>query len=118
MHAFNVVYNHWLYFQSEVIDQLPPDVIDQLPPEIVDQLRDGSLDQIPEEVVNRLPENVQDKIPESFIDFASANPLWALMGVLGVVGFVYGLMKSLVKLAFVAAVIGLIAWYFFFFQRS
>lgn len=118
MHVFNVVYNHWLYFQTEILDQLPPDVIDQLPDDVVEQLRDGTLDQIPEEVIKRLPESVQDRIPASVIDFASSNPMWALLGVLGVAGFVYGLVKSLVKLAFVAGVLAAIAWYFFFFQKS
>ena len=83
---------------ESIVDQLPPDVVDRLPEDIVTQLEDGSLDQIPEELVEQLPASIQDRIPDGLIDAASDNPTFAILlvvvGVLAVLGFIWGVTKS------------------------
>jgi hypothetical protein len=108
-----------ILFQTEnPLDRLPQEVIDRLPDDIVRQLRDGVIDQIPEDVVDRLPDSVADRIPSGLIDFASSNPtmavILAVIGVLAILGFIYGVMKSAVKVMLFSIVAGVAAWWFFF----
>ncbi len=103
---------------EELIDRLPRDVLDRLPPDVIEQIRDGVIDQIPEEVVDRLPAGIADRIPEGLLASASADPLLTtiliVVGVLAIVGFLYGIVKSAFKAALFAAVVGGGAWYWYF----
>ena len=103
---------------ASLIDELPPEVIDSLDAETLRKVRDGLIDKLPEDVVDRLPDSVADKIPAGLIDFASENPaaaiVFAVIGVLAVVIFFWGIFKSAFKAALFAGIVGAAAWYFFF----
>ncbi len=100
------------------IDDLPPEVVDELPTDVVDQIKDGLLDKIPDDVVSELPASIQDKIPEGLLEAASSNATFTkvllVIGVLAVVGFIFGVIKSAVKWMLYSAILGVVAWYFFF----
>jgi hypothetical protein len=102
------------------IEDLPPEVIDSLPDDVVRRLSDGIIDHIPEDVVDSLPASVQDKIPDGLLEAASSNPTFTkvllAIGVVAVIGFIYGVVKSAVKWMLYSAAIGVAAWYFFFQQ--
>lgn len=102
------------------IDEVPPEVVDELPDDVVQQIKDGLLDKIPDDVVDSLPDAIQSKIPEGLLDAASSNPVFTkvllVIGVLAVVGFIFGVIKSAVKWMIYSAVLGVGAWYFFFQQ--
>lgn len=99
-------------FQSAV-DKIPEEVLDRLPDDVRQKLEDGVIDKIPEEVVERLPENLQDKIPPGLIEAASANPVFALIGVLALAGFAYGVFKSAMKAAVFFGALAALAWFLF-----
>jgi CHASE2 domain-containing sensor protein len=71
-------------------------------------------------VVDQLPQSVQDKIPNSLLDLASSNPKFAavlaVIGVLAVVGFVFSIFKSAIKMAIFWGLVAAGAWFFFFQQ--
>ena len=100
------------------IEDLPPEVVDELPNDVVDQITDGLLDKIPDDVVSELPQSIQDRIPEGLLEAASSNPTFTtvllVIGVLAVIGFVFGVIKSAVKWMLYSAILGVVAWYFFF----
>ena len=102
------------------IEELPPEVVDSLPDDIVQQLKDGVLDKIPDDIVDSLPGAIQDKIPDGLLEAASSNPVFTrvllVIGVLAVVGFIFGVIKSAVKWMLYSAIVGVAAWYFFFQQ--
>ena len=102
------------------IEELPPDVVYSLPDDIVQQLRDGVLDKIPEDIFDSLPGAVQDRIPEGLLEAASSNPAFTrvllIIGVLAVIGFIFGVIKSAIKWMIYSAIVGVAAWYFFFQQ--
>jgi hypothetical protein len=102
------------------VEELPPEVVDSLRDDIVQQLRDGVLDKIPDDIVDSLPAAVQDKIPEGLLEAASSNQAFArvllVIGVVAVIGFVFGVVKSAVKWMLYSAIVGVAAWYFFFQQ--
>ena len=108
----------WYFQAPEELEDVPPDVLDQIPDEVVEQLRDGVIDKIPENVVDQLPTGVADRIPDGLLEGASANPVLTVIligvGVLAVVIFLWGLVKSAFKAAFFAGVIGAAAWYWYF----
>ena len=108
----------FLFQAPEDLADLPPDVADRIPDEVLDQLRDGVIDKIPDAVVDQLPEGVADRIPDGLLESAAANPaLTAILigvGVLAVLIFVFGIVKSAFKAAFFAGVIGVGAWYWYF----
>ncbi len=95
------------------LEDLPEEVLERLPEDIVQQLKDGVIDKIPQDVIDKLPEGLRNAIPPGFIDAASSNPLFAAIGVLALIGFGYGVMKSAVKAALFFGLIAGIAWYFF-----
>lgn len=107
------------WYQSSV-EELPPDVIDELPDDVISDLRDGLIDKIPEDVVDRLPEGVRDQVPDSLVEFASANTgftvVLAVVGLLAIAGFVWGIARSAVKAVLFFAVVGAAAWFLFFQQ--
>ncbi len=102
------------------IEDLPPEVVEELPTDVVDQIKDGLLDKIPEDVVSELPQSIQDKIPEGLLEAAASNPAFTrvllVIGILAVIGFIFGVIKSAVKWMLYSAIVGVAAWYFFFQQ--
>jgi hypothetical protein len=102
------------------IEDLPPDVVNKLPPDVVNQIKDGLLDKLPSDVVSNLPTSIQDKIPSGLMEAASSNPAFQkvliAIGVLAVIGFIVGLLKSAIKWMVISAIIAVGAWYFFFQQ--
>ncbi len=102
------------------IEDLPPDVVSKLPPQVVDQIRKGLLDKIPNDVVSQLPASLQDKIPSGLLEAASSNPTFQkvllVIGVLALIGFVIGLLKSAIKWMIFSAILAVGAWYLFFKQ--
>jgi hypothetical protein len=99
-------------FQSAV-DSIPDEVLERLPEDVRRQLEDGIIDTIPQDIVDRLPEGLRDSIPPAFIDAATSNPLFAVIGVLALVGFGYGVFKSALKVAVFFGAVAAIAWFFF-----
>ena len=110
--------NYLFQAPEELIDELPPDVADRIGEEVIDQIRDGVIDKIPDNIVDQLPEGVADRIPDGLLESASANPVLSAIligvGVLAVVIFLFGIVKSAFKAAFFAGVIGAAAWYWYF----
>ena len=104
-------------FQNDIIDQLDPDVVDQLDPGILQQLRDGVIDKIPEDAVDKLPTSVRERIPDGLIKFASDNPalaiIFAIIGVLAILGFLFSIFKSAIKQAVFWGVLAAVAWFLF-----
>jgi hypothetical protein len=102
------------------IEELPPEVVEELPEDVVQQLKDGVLDAIPDDIVDSLPASIQDKIPDGLLEAASSNPAFTrvllAIGVLAIIGFVFGVVKSAVKWMIYSAIVGVAAWYFFFQQ--
>lgn len=99
------------------IEELDPELLDRLPPDIRQKLEEGVLDKIPEDVVDALPETMQDRIPEGLIEAAGSNPtltaILVIAGILGVVGFMYGVAKSAFKASAFFALVAAVAWYWF-----
>ncbi|MDJ0498061.1 MAG: hypothetical protein QNJ89_09530 [Acidimicrobiia bacterium] len=102
------------------IEELPPEVVDSLPDDVVQKLKDGVLDAIPDDIVDSLPASIQDKIPDGLLEAASSNPTFTkvllAIGVLAVLGFIVGVIKSAVRWMIYSAIVGVAAWYFFFQQ--
>ena len=99
-------------FQSAV-DSIPEEVLERLPDDVRQQLEDGIIDKIPEDIADTLPEGLRDSIPPGLIEAASANPLFAVIGVLAVLGFIYGVVKSAFKAIVFFGALAAIAWFFF-----
>lgn len=104
--------------QTNPVDELPPAVVEELQeqaPEVLRQLQDGTIDRIPDNVVERLPTTVVDQIPASLLTGRNV----VLLGVLAVIalvsmmGFFYGVMRSAMKAALFFAVLGGLAAAFF-----
>ncbi|MCP4968304.1 MAG: hypothetical protein GY926_24115 [bacterium] len=102
------------------IDELPPELVDELSDDVIQQLSDGVLDKIPEDIVDSLPSAVVNEIPEGLLEAASSNQTFTkillVIGVLAVIGFVFGVIRSAVKWMIYSAILGVGAWYFFFQQ--
>ncbi len=99
-------------FQS-VVDKIPEEVLEKLPEDVRRQLEDGIIDKIPEDILDTLPEGLRDSIPPGLIDAATANPLFAVIGVLALVGFGYGVVKSAMKAAVFFGALAALAWFLF-----
>jgi hypothetical protein len=98
---------------QSVVDKIPEEVLEKLPADIRQQLEDGVIDKIPQDIVDKLPEGLRDSVPSGLVDAASANPMFAVIGVLAVLGFGYGIFKSAMKAAVFFALLAVIAWFFF-----
>ena len=103
---------------TDLIDDLPPEVVEELPASIIDQIRDEGLETLPDEILDRLPDTVVDRIPTEYLDVASNNPaltaILVIVGLLAIVGFMYGVAKSAFKAALFFGVIAAGAWFWFF----
>jgi len=102
----------------EAIDEMSPELVEELPPSVLDDLREGRIDTIPDSVVERLPKDVADGIPDALVAGASSNPLLTVVllavGVMSVLGAVWGVIKGLIKLAILLAVVAAGAWIWYF----
>lgn len=109
----------------QAVDEIPPEVIDELPPDIVQRLRDGVIDTIPDDVYDSLSQQAKDAlldrvpgfVPDSVVDAVTNNPglaaVLAVIGILAVIGFGYGIAKSAIKSVAFFGVLAALAWYFF-----
>lgn len=103
--------------EGNPLDELPQRVIDRLPDDVVAGLRDGTIDEIPRDVVEQLPARLQERIPDDLIASATTSTgltiAIVVLILLGLAGFVYGMMKRLVLLAvvFAAVAVGGFYWY-------
>ena len=108
----------YLPFAQVDIDEIPTEVVDELPDDVVQKLKDGVLDKIPDDVVDSLPDAIQDKVPEGLMEAASSNPTFTkvllVIGILAVLGFIFGVVKSAIKWMIYSAILGVAAWYWFF----
>lgn len=97
------------------VEDLPPEVIENLSDDIVQQFKDGVIHKIPKDAFDLLPDRAQNLVPAGLVE---TNPKFALVlaaiGVLGVIGLVYSIVKSTIKIAVLSGVVGFGAWYFFF----
>lgn len=108
------------WFQSGVED-IPDDLVDDIPPDVLEKLRDGVIDRIPEDVVEdlkaRFGENVVDRLPPDLVQFATDNPtlaaIFAIIGVLAIIGFIWGVVKSALKVAIFWGAVAALAWFLF-----
>ncbi|MEA2002443.1 MAG: hypothetical protein U9N84_11265 [Actinomycetota bacterium] len=102
------------------VDDLPPDVIDELPRDIIQQLQDGVLDKIPDNIVDSLPPSIQDKIPDGLVEAAASNSAFTkvllAIGIIAVLGFMWGIFRSAVKWMIYSAILAVGSWYLFFQQ--
>lgn len=99
-------------FQS-VVDNIPEEVLERLPEDVRQQLEDGIIDKIPQDIIDGLPEGIRDSIPSGLIEAAGSNPLFAVLGVLALGGFVYGVVKSAMKAAIFFGLVAALAWFLF-----
>lgn len=101
---------------SEVVDRLPPEVVENLPADVLEGLSDGTLSEIPTDIMDnledRLPSDVLDRVPAEFLADPTNRLVIGVMAVIALVsvaGFLYGVMKSAMKAAFFFAVVAAVA---------
>ena len=103
--------------ESTDVDDLPQEVIDALPADIRQEILDGARDQIPEEVIDDLRPDIADQIPDSLVGAASTNPsltaVVVIIGLLAVVGAIYGAIKGFLKVAIVLGLVAAVVWWYF-----
>lgn len=104
--------------ESTDVDELPQEVIDALPEDIRQEILDGVRDQIPEEVIADLRPDIADQIPDSLVTAAASNPglsaVIVIIGVLAILGAVWGAVKGFLKVAIGLGLLAAIVWYYFF----
>lgn len=110
---------------QQVVEEIPDSVIEELPDDVVQRLKDGIIDRIPEDAYENLSDRAKDElldrvpdfVPESVIDAVSNNPglaaVLAIVGVLAVIGFMYGVAKSAFKAIVFFGVLAAVAWFLF-----
>ncbi len=100
---------------AETLEDLDASILQSLPADIRSQIEDGAIDRLPQDVVESLPASVQDRIPDGLVAAAGDNALLTLVllaaGILGALGFLYGVTKSAFKAAAFFAVVSAGAWY-------
>ena len=100
--------------EIDELEELDPELLDRLPPDIRERIEEGLLDKIPEDVVDTLPPSMQDRIPTGLIEAAGDNPtltaILVVAGIIGVLGFFYGVAKSAFKAAAFFAVVAVVGW--------
>lgn len=101
-------------FAQQDLEELDPTVLDRLPPDVREKIEQGLIDKLPEDVVDALPASMQDRVPPGLIEAASGNPtltaVLIIAGIVGVIGFFYGVAKSAFKAAAFFAVVAVVAW--------
>ena len=102
--------------ESVDVEDLPQDVIDALPDNIREEIISGVRDQIPEDVIDQLTPDIANQIPDSVIDTAAGNPgltaILIVLGLLFVVGAVWGVIKGAIKIAIILGLIAAGIWFF------
>jgi len=98
---------------QSVVDNIPEEVLERLPEDIRQQLEDGAIDKIPQDIIDNLPEGLRDAVPPGLIEAASSNPLFAIIGVVALIGFGYSVVKSAMKSAIFFGVLAALAWFLF-----
>jgi hypothetical protein len=103
------------------LDSLKPEALEWLEenqPDIITQFREGDRDEIPESVVEQMPDGIADQLPDGLVAAAADNPGLALVligiGVLSLLGAVWGAIKGFLKMAAFLGLIAAVAWYWFF----
>tara|TARA_Y100001970_G_C13587064_1_gene533645 strand:- start:159 stop:488 length:330 start_codon:yes stop_codon:yes gene_type:complete len=103
--------------QPSKLSELDSDILDKLPLEIRDKIFAGEIDKLPDNVIDTIPTSISNQIPPSLIEAANANPTLTLIlviaGTLGIIGFLYGVMKSGMKSAFFFGAIAVAAWTYY-----
>ena len=96
---------------------LDDEILERLPTDIRDTIKNGTLKVLPKDIVDSLPDQVSDSIPKSLIEAANANPVLTLVlvicGVIGIIGFLFGVFKSGLKTALFFGVVAAISWGYF-----
>ena len=96
---------------------LDDEILERLPTDIRDAIQNGTLKVLPKDIVDSLPDQVSDSIPKSLIEAANANPVLTLVlvicGVIGIIGFLFGVFKSGLKTALFFGVVAAISWGYF-----
>ena len=96
---------------------LDDEILERLPTDIRDAIKNGTLKVLPKDIVDSLPDQVSDSIPKSLIEAANANPVFTLVlvicGVIGIIGFLFGVFKSGLKTALFFGVVAAISWGYF-----
>ncbi len=99
------------------LTDLDEEILERLPTDIQGAIKNGTLTVLPKDIVDSLPDQISDSIPESLIEAASANPVLTLIlvicGVIGVIGFLYGVFKSGLKTALFFGAVGAVSWGYF-----
>ncbi|NNC76227.1 MAG: hypothetical protein HKN93_12050 [Acidimicrobiia bacterium] len=111
----------YVWFQNETVEDIPEDLVDDIPEDVLQQLKDGVIDKIPDDVLDdlktRFGESVTDRLPPDLVQFATDNPtlaaIFAVIGVLAILGFIWGVVKSAVKVAVFFGILAAIAWFLF-----
>ena len=105
-----------LYFLKNLSD-LSEDILERLPSDIRDDIKNGTLQLLPKDVVDSLPDQVSDSIPDSLIEAANTDPVLTLIlvicGVIGIIGFLYGVFKSGLKTTLFFGAVAACAWGYF-----
>lgn len=105
--------------QTDIVDQIPAEVLAELEarePDVVRGLRDGSITEIPGSVVDALPTGLADRIPSDLIAGTSGTfiAILAIVGLVALAGFFYGMVKSAIKAAMFFLVVAVVAGFFLF----
>jgi len=112
-----------LMFQE--VEDLPPEVVEELPSDVLRDLKDGVIEKIPEDVLDSLSDSARDTlvdqfpdfVPEGFVEAVASNPglavVLAIIGVLAVAGFVWGITKAAMKAVVFFALAAVVAWFLF-----
>lgn len=104
--------------ESTDVENLPQEVIDALPEDIREDILNGVRDQIPSETIADLRPDIADQVPDSLIAAASGNPgvtaVVVIIGILALIGAVWGAVKGFLKVSIVLGVIAAGIWFYFF----
>ncbi|GIS39414.1 MAG: hypothetical protein Ct9H90mP11_07340 [Acidimicrobiales bacterium] len=96
---------------------LDDEILERLPTDIRGAIKNGTLKVLPKDIVDSLPDQVSDSIPKSLIEAANANPVLTLVlvicGVIGIIGFLFGVFKSGLKTALFFGAVAAISWGYF-----
>ena len=105
-----------LYLLKNLSD-LSDDILERLPSDIRSDIKNGTLELLPKDVVDSLPDQISDSIPNSLIEAANTDPVLTLIlvicGVIGVIGFLYGVFKSGLKTTLFFGAVAACAWGYF-----
>tara|TARA_Y100000768_G_scaffold206844_1_gene155885 strand:+ start:271 stop:600 length:330 start_codon:yes stop_codon:yes gene_type:complete len=106
-----------MHYLLKSLTDLDEEILERLPTDIRGAIQNGTLKVLPKDIVDSLPDQVSDSIPNSLIEAANANPVLTLIlvicGVIGVIGFLYGIFKSGLKTTLFFGAVAAISWAYF-----